>query len=220
MNKTRYEYVGGGSDKFYEIEWHTPSQGEATITYGRNGTSGTQVVYSMADARKKEREKITKGYKQIVVPVAKAPMQKMNVMMMGTPVMGQSFAVMKVLNKMTLASAPQMGISVKDQKKLSTALSKTMKDMQGFADSLTNGWVEGVESSCESDEAHPAIGQIWKRTTGPGDWPKFIKLITRDEEFEEDFVFSASADGKKWKMPSEAIDTESLALHYQLKGKT
>jgi len=44
----RFEFVGGGSDKFWEIS----IQGkDVTVRFGRNGTNGQSSVKSFADRR-------------------------------------------------------------------------------------------------------------------------------------------------------------------------
>jgi predicted DNA-binding WGR domain protein len=62
----RFEYVGGGSDKFWEI---TTRGTEVIVRFGRNGTSGqttTKVFPDAAAARKHAdkliRQKTGKGY--------------------------------------------------------------------------------------------------------------------------------------------------------------
>jgi predicted DNA-binding WGR domain protein len=92
MSATRYEFIGGGSSKFYEIAWHTPVHGQATITYGRIGTAGQQITYSVTEARKKEREKIAKGYKLAMAVVG------------GPSIQVAKMQVVKALNQFGLIS--------------------------------------------------------------------------------------------------------------------
>ena len=43
----RFTFVGGGSDKFWEID---VSGREVSVRYGRNGTAGQSITKSFADA--------------------------------------------------------------------------------------------------------------------------------------------------------------------------
>jgi DNA ligase-1 len=65
----RFEFVGGSSDKFYEIQ----VQGsEVTVRFGRNGTAGQSSVKNFADTAKAAKhtekliaEKLRKGYVEV-----------------------------------------------------------------------------------------------------------------------------------------------------------
>jgi DNA ligase 1 len=65
----RFTYVGGGSDKFWEIN---VSGGQVTVCYGRNGTAGQSITKSFADAAAAQKhadkliqEKTCKGYVEV-----------------------------------------------------------------------------------------------------------------------------------------------------------
>ncbi|MBI3866049.1 MAG: DNA ligase [Planctomycetia bacterium] len=67
--KRRFEFVGGNSDKFWEMELEGSS---VTVRFGRNGTSGQASVKHFADAAKAEKhaekmigEKLGKGYVEV-----------------------------------------------------------------------------------------------------------------------------------------------------------
>ena len=62
----RFEFVGGGSDKFWEI---TTRRTEVTVRFGRNGTQGQNTTKTFPDAAaarqhadKLIRQKTGKGY--------------------------------------------------------------------------------------------------------------------------------------------------------------
>jgi predicted DNA-binding WGR domain protein len=62
----RFEFVGGGSDKFWEMTTHGT---EVSVRFGRNGTQGqttTKIFLDVAAARKHAdkliRQKTGKGY--------------------------------------------------------------------------------------------------------------------------------------------------------------
>lgn len=64
--KRRFEFVGGNSDKFWEIESHGT---EVTVRFGRNGTDGQSNTKTFSDeaaaqkhAEKQIAEKVGKGY--------------------------------------------------------------------------------------------------------------------------------------------------------------
>jgi predicted DNA-binding WGR domain protein len=66
----RFEFVDGGSDKFWEIAVPGP---EVRVRFGRNGTHGQSSVTSLADARAAQkhadkliRSKLGKGYCETV----------------------------------------------------------------------------------------------------------------------------------------------------------
>ena len=68
-NKRRFTYVGGGSDKFWEID---VSGAEVTVGYGRNGTAGQTNTKSFAEATAAQKhadklihEKTGKGYVEV-----------------------------------------------------------------------------------------------------------------------------------------------------------
>jgi DNA ligase 1 len=65
----RFTQVGGGSDKFWEID---VSGGKVTVCYGRNGTAGQSITKSFADAAAAQKhadkliqEKTGKGYVEV-----------------------------------------------------------------------------------------------------------------------------------------------------------
>ena len=65
----RFEFVGGGSDKFYEL---TTSGNEVVVRFGRNGTNGQTTTKSFPDdaaaekhARKLVAQKLGKGYIEV-----------------------------------------------------------------------------------------------------------------------------------------------------------
>lgn len=89
-SKTRYEFIGGTSKKFWEIEEVSESNGQwaVRVHFGRIGTDGQNhinVFYSKAGAQahydKKVAEKLGKGYKNVsvIIPTQKKPI------LMGTP---------------------------------------------------------------------------------------------------------------------------------------
>ena len=64
--KRRFEFVGGGSDKFWEV---SVSGNDVLVRFGRNGTDGQSSTKTFADntaaekhAEKAIREKVGKGY--------------------------------------------------------------------------------------------------------------------------------------------------------------
>jgi predicted DNA-binding WGR domain protein len=66
VTKRRFEFVGSGSDKFWEI---SVSGKDVTVQFGRNGTTGQSSVKSFAGAAAAEKhanklvnEKLGKGY--------------------------------------------------------------------------------------------------------------------------------------------------------------
>jgi predicted DNA-binding WGR domain protein len=68
-SKRRFEFVGGGSDKFWEVEVHGK---EVTVRFGRRGTNGQTQTKEFADeaaaqkhADKLISEKIGKGYVEV-----------------------------------------------------------------------------------------------------------------------------------------------------------
>ena len=65
----RFEFVGGGSDKFWEI---AVSGREVTVRFGRNGTNGQTTTKALPDetaaARHAEgliKSKLSKGYRRV-----------------------------------------------------------------------------------------------------------------------------------------------------------
>ena len=67
--KRRFEFVGGSSDKFWEI---AVNGNEVVVRFGRNGTSGQAETKTFPDAaaankhaEKKIAEKIRKGYTEV-----------------------------------------------------------------------------------------------------------------------------------------------------------
>ena len=65
----RFEFVGGGADKFWEI---SVKGKEIQVRFGRNATHGQREVQRFADeakankhAEKKIAEKIRKGYTEV-----------------------------------------------------------------------------------------------------------------------------------------------------------
>ncbi len=65
----RFEFVGGGSDKFYEV---TVNGTNVTVCFGRNGTQGQTQSKTLTDdaaaqkhAAKLVREKLGKGYREV-----------------------------------------------------------------------------------------------------------------------------------------------------------
>ena len=65
----RFEFVGDGSDKFYEL---TTSGNEVVVRFGRNGTNGQTTTKSFLDDSAAEKhakslvaQKIGKGYIEI-----------------------------------------------------------------------------------------------------------------------------------------------------------
>ena len=69
VTSRRFEYVGGGSDKFWEV---AIGGAEVTVRYGRNGTEGQTVKKSFPDAAAAQKhvdklihEKTGKGYAEI-----------------------------------------------------------------------------------------------------------------------------------------------------------
>ncbi len=65
----RFEFVDGGSDKFWEI---TANGTEVTVRYGRNGTNGKTSTKSFPDRAAAEKhaeklvgEKMGKGYVEV-----------------------------------------------------------------------------------------------------------------------------------------------------------
>ena len=65
----RFEFVGGGADKFWEI---SVKGKEVEVHFGRNGTHGQREVKTFADeakasrhADKKVAEKVRKGYREV-----------------------------------------------------------------------------------------------------------------------------------------------------------
>ena len=65
----RFTFVGGGSDKFWEID---VSGGKVTVSYGRNGTAGQSITKSFTDAAAAQKhadklihEKTGKGYTEV-----------------------------------------------------------------------------------------------------------------------------------------------------------
>jgi predicted DNA-binding WGR domain protein len=65
----RFEFVGGGADKFWEI---SVKRKEVQVHFGRNGTQGQREVKRFADeakankhADKKIAEKLRKGYTEV-----------------------------------------------------------------------------------------------------------------------------------------------------------
>jgi DNA ligase-1 len=70
VSKRRFEFVGGGSDKFWEI---SVSGKDVTVRFGRNGTNGQSSVKTLSDSAAAEKhaeklinEKLGKGYTQTV----------------------------------------------------------------------------------------------------------------------------------------------------------
>jgi predicted DNA-binding WGR domain protein len=65
----RFEFSGGGSDKFWEC---TVNGNEVIVRFGRNGTNGQSSTKTFADnataekhANKLIREKLAKGYTEV-----------------------------------------------------------------------------------------------------------------------------------------------------------
>ncbi len=65
----RFEFVGGGSDKFWEV---TQNGAQVIVCYGRNGAAGQIDTKSFSNsaaaqkhAEKKIAEKLAKGYSEI-----------------------------------------------------------------------------------------------------------------------------------------------------------
>jgi predicted DNA-binding WGR domain protein len=68
-NTRRFEFVAGGSDKFWEC---TINDSEVHVRFGRNGTSGQSSTKTFGDnaaaekhANKLIREKLAKGYSEV-----------------------------------------------------------------------------------------------------------------------------------------------------------
>ena len=68
-NTRRFEFVEGGSDKFWEL---TINGSQVTVCFGRNGTVGQRESKTFADAAaaqkhadKKIGEKLKKGYREV-----------------------------------------------------------------------------------------------------------------------------------------------------------
>lgn len=92
--KTRYEFIGGTSKKFWEIEKPFASQGQwaVRVHFGRIGTEGQNhinVFYSENGANayytKKVNEKLGKGYKNVstIIPTG-AQKKDANPILIGT----------------------------------------------------------------------------------------------------------------------------------------
>jgi predicted DNA-binding WGR domain protein len=69
ISPRRFTYVGGGSDKFWEIDVNA---GKVTVCYGRNGSAGQSITKSFADAVAAQKhtdklihEKTGKGYTEV-----------------------------------------------------------------------------------------------------------------------------------------------------------
>ena len=67
--KRRFEFVGGASDKFWEL---SIDGNEVLVRFGRNGTNGQTSTKTFADAdaarkhaEKLVREKLAKGYSEV-----------------------------------------------------------------------------------------------------------------------------------------------------------
>jgi predicted DNA-binding WGR domain protein len=60
----RYEYRGGGSNKFWHIVCDLSTQ-TCTASWGRIGNSPQNKKYSLAEGKKKIMEKIKKGYVKV-----------------------------------------------------------------------------------------------------------------------------------------------------------
>ena len=67
--RRRFEFVGGGSDKFWELEIDGK---DVTVRFGRNGTQGQSNVKGFRDeaaaqkhADKMIAEKLKKGYNEV-----------------------------------------------------------------------------------------------------------------------------------------------------------
>ena len=67
--KRRFEFVSGGSDKFWKVD---VTGNEVIVRFGRNGTDGQAETKTFPDAitaekhvEKKVQEKIKKGYIEI-----------------------------------------------------------------------------------------------------------------------------------------------------------
>ncbi len=65
----RFEFVGGGSDKFWEV---TQNDAQVTVRFGKNGTAGQTDTKSFPNsaaaqkhAEKKIAEKLAKGYSEV-----------------------------------------------------------------------------------------------------------------------------------------------------------
>jgi predicted DNA-binding WGR domain protein len=71
MSKRRFEFVGGNSSKFWEIE---VTGNEVTVCFGRIGTTGQRQTKPFDDgaqavghAEKQIASKLKKGYAEVVV---------------------------------------------------------------------------------------------------------------------------------------------------------
>jgi predicted DNA-binding WGR domain protein len=65
----RFEFIGGASDKFWEI---SVKGKEVQVRFGRNGTHGQSEVKSFSDEAKAQKhaesriaEKLRKGYREV-----------------------------------------------------------------------------------------------------------------------------------------------------------
>jgi predicted DNA-binding WGR domain protein len=65
-NLGRYEYVGGGSDKYWHVIFDKTKR-EYVAQWGKRTASQPQgtKVYSESEVRKKINEKVKKGYRQV-----------------------------------------------------------------------------------------------------------------------------------------------------------
>lgn len=66
----RFEFVGGGSDKFYEIK---AADCEVVVRFGRNGTDGQTITKTFPDNEAVEKhaerlvaQKLGKGYIEVM----------------------------------------------------------------------------------------------------------------------------------------------------------
>jgi predicted DNA-binding WGR domain protein len=71
MSKRRFEFVGGNSSKFWEVEI---TGSDVTVCYGRIGTDGQRQTKSLDDAASATRHadklvasKLKKGYREAAV---------------------------------------------------------------------------------------------------------------------------------------------------------
>lgn len=71
MSKRRFEFVGGNSNKFWEVEI---AGSDVTVFYGRIGTDGQRQTKSLGDAASAARHadkliasKLKKGYREVAV---------------------------------------------------------------------------------------------------------------------------------------------------------
>lgn len=61
--KRRFEFKDEKSNKFWEYD--TENDGEATVTWGRTGSTGQSQIVDIGTAEKRAREKLGKGYVEV-----------------------------------------------------------------------------------------------------------------------------------------------------------